>query len=155
MFAAPHHALVIAARTAEYPGLIEALRFHALHRPTGFTLLVPAVAPGFAVVTDPGAGWPLAIARAEHAAERLRGAGVEVRETIVGDADPLLAAGDALHARRFDEVVLATLPHGLSSWLDAGLPARLRRLAALPVTTLALDAPARSALVARQLAAAA
>ncbi len=154
MFAAPHHALVIASRTVEYPGLIEALRMHALHRPTGFTLLIPAVAPGFSLVTDPSAGWTAAIARAERAAGRLRGSGVEVREAIVGDADPLLAAGDAVHSRRFDEIVLATLPRGLSSWLDAGLPARLRRLSRLPVTTLAVDAPARSALAARQLAAA-
>jgi hypothetical protein len=154
MFALPHHALVIAARTAEYPGLVEALRMHALHRPTGFTLLVPAMAPGFALATDPAIGWTAAIDRAERATGRLRGSGVEVRETIVGDADPLLAAGDAVHSRGFDEIVLATLPRGLSSWLDAGLPARLRRFSGLPVTTLAVDAPARSALAAQQLAAA-
>src|SRR5262249_17251647 len=53
-------------------------------------------------------GWAEALSRAERAARRLREAGLDLREAIVGDADCAAALGDALHAREFDEVLLAT-----------------------------------------------
>lgn len=86
-------ALVVAGEAANYPGLIAALRGYDRQRPTSFTLLVP--------------GWPEACGRAERAAARIRAAGLDLEETIVGDPDPFLAVGDALHVRHFDEVVIA------------------------------------------------
>jgi hypothetical protein len=63
----------------------------------------------------------------------MRMAGLEVEAAIVGDPDPFAAVGDALRVERFDEVVVATLPHGISRWLRLSLPHRLRRLTDLPV----------------------
>lgn len=101
--------LVVAARTAEHPQLLGALRRHARERPTAFTLLVPALpACEEGTSVDLAAGWSDALALAERAARRLREAGIDLREAIVGDADVAAAIGDASHARRFDEVVLAT-----------------------------------------------
>jgi hypothetical protein len=86
-------ALVVAGDAADYPGLVAALRGYDDDAPTRFTLLVP--------------GWPEATGRAQRAAARIRAAGLDLEETIVGDPDPFLAVGDVLHARRFDEVVIA------------------------------------------------
>ena len=149
-----HSALVVAGRSADSPGLIEALRVHHGGASTSFTLLVPAVPHGFAWATDISAGWSEAMARAERAAEGLRGSGLEVEETIVGDPDPYAAVGDALHCRRFDELIVVTLPRGVSSWLKVGLPGRLRRLTEVPISRLTVDRPGRAAASARQLAAA-
>lgn len=53
----------------------------------------------------------------------------------VGDARPLDAIRDALRGRPpFDEVILFTLPPGLSRWLHLDLPHRARKELAIPVT---------------------
>jgi hypothetical protein len=126
--------LVVANRTADSPDLIEALRGRAAEEPTGFTLLVPAVPHGLAWAADMKAGWTEAVLRAERAGYRIRAAGIELDEVIVGDPDPFAAAGDAIHSREFDELVVSTLPRTVSRWLAVGLPARLRRALSVPVT---------------------
>jgi hypothetical protein len=105
----PHETLVVAARTAEHPQLLSALRRHARERPTTYTLLVPAL-PSWEgnEAVDLSAGWSDALSRAERAVRHLRAAGLDLREAIVGDADCAAALGDAVHARHFDEVLLAT-----------------------------------------------
>jgi hypothetical protein len=147
-----HSALVVAGRSADYPGLADALRMHRTGVPTGLTLLVPAVPSGFAWATDMHSGWPEAVGRAQRASARLKDAGLDLEETIVGDPDPFAAVGDVLHARRFDEIVVATLPRGVSTWLRIGLPARLGRVTDLPVTRICVDRPGRTRAYARQLA---
>jgi hypothetical protein len=126
--------LVVANRTADSPELIAALRERAAESAASFTLLVPAVPHGFAWAADMKAGWSEAVGRAERAATRIRQAGLDLDEVIVGDPDPFAAAGDVLHAREFDEVVVSVLPRTLSRWLAMGLPSRLRRSIDLPVT---------------------
>ncbi|MDX6636353.1 MAG: hypothetical protein QOF06_2556 [Solirubrobacterales bacterium] len=142
--------LAVANRTADSPDLIAALRGRAAEEPTEFTLLVPAVPHGLAWAADMKAGWSEAALRADRAASRLRQAGLELREVIVGDPDPFAAVGDVLHARQFDEIVISTLPKTISRWLAMGLPARLRRTVDLPVTEvkaqmLAQPLPAQTA----------
>lgn len=146
-------ALVVAGRSADSPALVSALRIYAAAAPTRFTLLVPAVPHGFAWATDMSAGRPEAAVRAERASKRMRDRGLVLEETIVGDPDPIAAVGDALHCRRFDELIVVTLPRGLSSWLKLGLPGRLHRITDLPITRITVDRAARSRLHARQLAA--
>jgi hypothetical protein len=125
--------LVVASRTADSHDLIAALKRQADRAPTGFTLLVPAVPHGLAWAADMKAGWSEAAARAERASRRIREAGLELEETIVGDPDPFAAVGDVLHAREFDEVLVSALPRAISRWLALGLPDRLRRAIDLPV----------------------
>jgi hypothetical protein len=125
--------LVVASRTADSPELIAVLRRRADETSSRFTLLVPAVPRGLAWAADMKAGWPEALARAELAADRMRLAGLELDDAIVGDPDPFAAVGDALHSRRFDEVIVSTLPRGASRWLRRSLPSRLRHAMALPV----------------------
>lgn len=125
--------LVVANRTVDSPELIAALRQRAAHSPARFTLLVPAVPHGLAWAADMKAGGPEAAPRAEVGARRMRMAGLEVEAAIVGDPDPLAAVGDALRAEEFDELVVSTLPRGVSRWLRMSLPHRLRRMTDLPV----------------------
>jgi hypothetical protein len=100
--------LVVAAGTAEHPGLVAELRRHARGRAVSYTLLVPAL-PSCEedAAVDLAAGWSDALTRAERAARALREAGLDLREAIVGDPDCAAALGDVLHARQFDEVLLA------------------------------------------------
>jgi hypothetical protein len=63
----------------------------------------------------------------------MRTAGLEVEAALVGDPDPIAAIGDLLLIRKFDEIVVGTLPRGISRWLRLSLPQRLRRTTELPV----------------------
>jgi hypothetical protein len=82
------------------------------------------------------AGWTDAIVRAEATAGLIREAGIELDDVVVGDPDPFAAAGDVLHGGRFDEVVISTLPHGLTRRLHLSLPERLRRSFGVEVSEL-------------------
>jgi GABA permease len=125
--------LVVANRTVDSSELVAALRQRATRSPASFTLLVPAVPRGLSWAGDMKAGGPEAELRAEKGAHHMRSCGLEIEAATVGDPDPLAAVGDALLTDRFDEVVVATLPHGVSHWLRLSLPQRLRRLTDLPV----------------------
>ncbi|HEX4308061.1 MAG TPA: hypothetical protein VHZ54_18640 [Solirubrobacterales bacterium] len=97
--------LVIVGREAEPPIMVDALRPRS--EGTGFTLLVPATplhGP------DSPIDWADALDRAERGADAMRGAGLEVIETIVGDADFAAAAGDVMHSREIDDVVVLVDP---------------------------------------------
>jgi hypothetical protein len=126
--------LVVANRTADSSELLAALRHRAAHSPARFTLLVPAVPHGLAWATDMKAGAPEAKPRAEAGVRRMGMAGLDVDAALVGDPDPVAAVGDVLRSREFDEIVVATLPRGVSRWLRLSLPHRLRRMTDLPVT---------------------
>jgi hypothetical protein len=102
--------LVILGHDAEGPLLVDALRPRS--EGTGFTLLVPATSLHG---PDSPADWADALARAERGTETLRQAGLEVVETIVGDADFAAAAGDVLHAREIDDVVVLVDPEAARS----------------------------------------
>ncbi|MCB0976326.1 MAG: hypothetical protein KDB02_02595 [Acidimicrobiales bacterium] len=52
----------------------------------------------------------------------------------IGDADPLVAVETVLRERDFDEIVLSTLPPGMSHWLHLDLPHRMERALGRSVT---------------------
>lgn len=54
----------------------------------------------------------------------------------VGPVDPYVATLEALERGSYDEVILSTLPPGISRWLKMDLPSRLRRATDLPVTVI-------------------
>ena len=74
----------------------------------------------------------------------MRSCGLEVEAATVGDPDPFAAVSDVLLTNRFDELVVSTLPHGVSHWLRLSLPHRLRRLTDLPVAHVTAHPPSRS-----------
>jgi hypothetical protein len=142
--------LVIASRTADSPDLIEALRWRLGEEGTNFTLLVPAVPHGLSWAANMKGGWSAAITRAEAASQRMRASGIALEEVIVGDPDPFAAAGDVLHVGGFAEVIVSTLPRGISNWLKLGLADRLSRAFEIPVTQVIAHPRVRPAPVRRR-----
>jgi hypothetical protein len=125
--------LVVANVTATSDRLIEALEQRAAHEPASFMLVIPA--------TPFGGGRAVAVQTLEDALERLRATGLEA-EGSVGNADPILAVTDAWDPKRYDEIIISTLPMRFSKWLHAGLPERIAKLTDAPVTHV-VSPPAR------------
>lgn len=121
--------LVIANRTIDSDELCDAIIKRAAAGPVQVMLVAPA---------SSGAGSQAERERAtaqrlDRALKRLREADVPV-EGVVGDPDPMVAVHDAWDPRRFDEVIVATLPTGTSRWLAADLPHRVERFTGARVT---------------------
>jgi hypothetical protein len=116
--------LVVANVTAASDELIDALKLKAADQPARFTLIVPA--------TPFGGGREAAHEALAAACERLRDEGLEA-EGSVGDADPIVAVSEAWDPKRYDDIVVSTLPMRFSKWLHAGLPERIGKLTGAPV----------------------
>ena len=63
-----------------------------------------------------------------------QGSGTPV-DGLTGGPDPLTAVKDAVASGDFDEVIISTLPRGVSKWLRRDLVTRVRGLG-LPVTSI-------------------
>jgi hypothetical protein len=129
------HVLVLANVTANSAELRAALRSRAESGPTQFTLIVPgsASAEGRQTARD----------NLSQAVEAMQADGLEVQGRI-GNADPVCAVSDEWDPRSYDEIILSTLPTGVSRWLHAGLPERIERLTGARVTHVE-SAPAKPA----------
>ena len=131
----PAHVLVVAHQTAATPGLLEAVRERAQRGPATFHLVVPAHPHGMHKVVDPqdaGDGRSRTGARAGAAQAVSEAAGSEVTGSV-GDAEPLMAIQDAINLGQYDEIIISTLPLGVSRWLKLDLVSKARGLG-LPVT---------------------
>jgi hypothetical protein len=131
----PRRILVVANQTACGDELLDVIRQRVTDGPCRFTLVVPATPPREHVTWTEGDARSLAKRRMTEAIERLRSVGAEV-EGVIGDASPLQAVDDVLLHDPHDEIILSTLPVGVSRWLKMDLPHRMEQRFALPVTTL-------------------
>ena len=127
--------LVIANRTVECEEIVDAILERAKAGPVQVTLVAPASSGPSSV----RARRMETAQRLERTVQRLSEAGVPV-EGAVGDTDPLVAVQDAWDPRRFDEVIVVTLPTGISRWMAADLPHRVERLTAARVTHIVVAA---------------
>ena len=132
----PKRVLVVAARTAATPALLDAVRERARRGACTFTLLVPNPTHGLHAVVDPeDQGTDEGQSILELALPLLEdAAGAEV-EGIVGDHRPLDAIQDAVNLYGYDEIILSTLPARVSKWLKLDLPSKVKGLG-LPLTTI-------------------
>jgi hypothetical protein len=74
--------------------------------------------------------------RLELMIDKIQAAGGQ-SEGEVGDDDPCEATRAALNRQdAFDEIIVSTLPVGLSRWLKMDVPHRIARLTDVPVTTV-------------------
>ena len=73
-----------------------------------------------------------------HLLASLRSFGVKA-DGEVGLAEPLVAMDDALKKHRCDEIIVSSLPIGVSRWLKLDLSQRARRRFGLPLTTVVND----------------
>jgi GABA permease len=144
------HVLVVANRTLGGEELLRVVLDKASAEPTDFWLVVPATPQrsdsmkvwtaigaggGFPVDDDDQGAREAAEARLRLGIEKLRQAGATV-DGEVGSPDPHLAVEDALAHHAVDEIVVSTLPSGMSHWLRLDLPKHLERKHHLPVTTV-------------------
>jgi hypothetical protein len=118
--------LVVANVTATSEELLQTLRERAGRDRCRFTLVVPAPAVG-------PVGRDAAERTLADALDHFREAGLEV-EGVIGDPDPISAVTNEWDPQKYDEIVISTLPTGVSKWLQVDLPHRIERTAGVPVT---------------------
>ncbi len=145
--------LIVANQTLTTDTLTDAVQERNAAEPHEFFLVAPATlareeADGPAAYASQGPSptdraYALARQRLDRALERLRTLGATV-DGEVGDADPLQAVRAALGRFAADEIVISTLPGGLSQWLRRDLPGRLRRGCDIPVTHVVAGDTART-----------
>lgn len=123
--------LVVAHRTAATPLLLGEVRRRA-QEGFGFALLVPDLEQG----EDPKPTLELAVPLLEEAA----GSSVEAMTEKCNE--PWEALERVVATGRYEEVIISTLPLGISRWLERDLPSHARKLG-LPVTVV--TAPSRQA----------
>jgi GABA permease len=117
--------LVVANVTATSDELRDLLVARAKREGTTFTLIVPA--------TPFGGGRAAAESKLLEALDQLRAAGLEA-DGSVGNPDPCVAVSEIWDPKRYDEIIVSTLPMKVSKWLHAGLPERIGRITGAPVT---------------------
>jgi len=117
--------LVVANVTANSDELLAALLERAGSEPVQYTLIVPATAFG--------GGRAAAEKTLAEALQKLRAAKLTI-EGEIGNGDPVIAVTEAWDPKRFDEIVISTLPMRFSKWLHAGLPERVAKITGAPVT---------------------
>lgn len=123
--------LVVANKTAESPDLLEALKSKGTEHE--YVLVVPAGGGALEKAADPDAAREHTQPHLAAALQKLRGEGFNV-DGSVGDSDPVAAVQDACNFGEFDEIVISTLPHRVSKWLNVDLPSKAARATGLPVT---------------------
>lgn len=130
--------LVVANQTLGGEHLMERLRASVAAGPCRLHVLVPASTDPNMWTHEQAHARAAAAERLETALERFRALGVEVSGEV-GDVRPLDAILDVLAREPFDEVILSTLPPGISRWLRMDLVRRVERAVDIPVTHLVAE----------------
>jgi hypothetical protein len=103
-------------------------------------VVVPLSPVGGRLTWDEQESHAVAQSRLDEVLMRLREMGAEA-DGEVGDRDPVMAVRDALRGREVDEVIVSTLPKGLSRWLGEDVPSRLRDSVPVPVVVVTQSEP--------------
>ncbi len=70
--------------------------------------------------------------------EHLKGLGLNATGEV-GYRDPVEAARDALRSHPAEEIILSTLPTGISRWLGQDVPSRLKSAVSVPVVVVTAE----------------
>lgn len=127
--------LVVGNETLDSPELEAAITERVAAGPSVFHVVVPATPVGGGLTWDEDEARAVANERLTGALSRLLEMGAEVSGEI-GSRDPIEATEDALRGRQVDEVILSTLPPGISRWLGQDVPTRLRGSILEPVVVV-------------------
>ena len=146
--------LVVANLTLGDSDLLQAIRDRMNKGPCEFTLLVPAtpqsdrestmqlmgrrLGSALPVPEDTSSGgetdYDHTQRRVEFGIDQLKRLGAAEVDGQVGDANPLKAIEDAFSRQKYDEIILSSLPSGISRWLKQDLPSKVTRKFSAPVT---------------------
>lgn len=148
--------LIVANQTLGGEALQEAVLERMRQGPATFYVIVPATRPadysisaaamyggmlgmeGFAFPPE-ASGEDRAAEHLAAALRRLSALGADA-DGEVGDPDPVEAVRVVLERRSFDEIILSTLPSGISRWLRMDLLSRMTRRFDLPITHVVVTA---------------
>ncbi len=101
--------------------------------PAEFHIVVPATAPGHFAWTE-GEARAIAQERLDAALRWFSSVGVTATGEVA-DEHPLYAIRDALREQQpVDEIIISTLPPGMSKWLRQDLPRKVHKEFEIPVT---------------------
>ena len=131
--------LVVANQTLAGEALLRTIR-SAMSWGASFHIVVPATGGEHQLPHDDKHPVTLAGQRLEKILTLLRAEGAHARGEV-GDPDPFRAVSNAVGEHDIDEIILSTLPRGLSRWIDADLPERLRNAFKVPVTHVIVEIP--------------
>jgi hypothetical protein len=126
------HVLVVANVTLTSDELLEALNRQSMLGPVAWTVIVPS--------TRTHGAREAAVQQLEEGLGRMRALGLEAEGTV-GSGDPMVAVAQAWDPRRYDEIVLSTLPSSTSKWLQSDLPRRIERHTGALVTHVVAQPP--------------
>jgi len=124
--------LVVGSQTLRSARLLRELKGCASRGPAQFHIVVPAAKPNGHSSTSESDAREISQQRLDTALEEFSAADLAV-DGEVGNANLLDAVHDALDRADYDEIILSTLPPGLSRWIHLDLARRLKRRYALPM----------------------
>jgi len=125
--------LVVANQTLGGEPLLRQIRACRTAGPSSFQVVVPATPVHEHGTWTEGKARKVATERLERMLASLRREGVTASGEV-GDANPILAIDDALRRHEIDEIIISTLPPGISRWLRQDLVHRATKRFTQPVT---------------------
>ena len=144
--------LVVANRTLDSPTLADRLTSLAAEGACHFHLLVPAETyhdqmtdeelrdPALPPNALPATRVEVARTRLYTALDRLHRAGFDATGEV-GEDDVVDLVRKAVDGGGYDDVMVSTLPAGMSRWLRRDLPSRVQRVVPIPVMVVESRAP--------------
>lgn len=127
--------LIVANQTLASPTLADAVSERVAGGDARFRVVVPATPVPHGLTWDEDEAKRAARERLDSLLDRLRAMGVDA-EGEIGASDPVAAAQDAIRGNAIDEIILSTLPPGISRWLGLDVPNRLKGSVPVPVTVV-------------------
>ena len=127
--------LVVGNQTLDSPELTTTIGELIAAGPTDIHVVVPVTPVQKGFTWDEGEARAVARERLDAAITRFKEMGAGVSGEI-GSRDPIEAVHDALRNHPVDEIILSTLPPGISRWLGQDVPTRLRGSVLVPVTVV-------------------
>ena len=127
--------LIVANQTLASPTLAEAVKDRLAQDTARFHVVVPATPIQHGLTWDEAEAESAAQERLDGMLAWLRKLGAEASGEV-GNKDPIAAAQDALRGHPVDEIILSTLPPGISRWLGQDVPSRLKGAVSVPVSVV-------------------
>jgi hypothetical protein len=131
--------LIVGNQTLMGPALAAAIAERlAADDASHFHVVVPATPIEEGFTWDEDVAQAAAQDRLDATIAQLQSLGAEASGEV-GHKDPVQAARDAMRRREVDEVILSTLPAGISRWLGQDAPTRLKAAVNVPVVVVTAE----------------
>lgn len=127
--------LIVANQTLLSPSLAAAVEERIREGPLRFHVVVPATPVTHMLTWNEQETAEAAIGRLNALLQRLESLGAPSTGEV-GPSDPVTAATEVMATREIDEVILSTLPPGISRWLGQDVASRLQAAVSVPVVVV-------------------